>query len=148
MEGRLVLKNCSIFRADGRGRAGMAIVIEDGLIRRVAPDAEIPVLPGDWEVSCRDRLVMPGLVDCHAHLVGDLLVPTSGELLLHPPQVRLEHERRMAAQLTASDVEVLSLYAMARALCSGVTLVVEHLSCPGDVAGALDAQARAAEVGA
>ena len=56
----------------------MAVVIEDGLIRRVAPDAEVPVLPGDWEVSCRGRLVMPGLVDCHAHLVGDLLVPTSG----------------------------------------------------------------------
>lgn len=145
MEGRLVLKNCSIFRADGRGRAGMAVVIEDGLIRRVAADADVPVLPGDWEVSCRGRLVMPGLVDCHAHLVGDLLVPTSGELLLHPPKVRLEHERRLAAELTAPDVEILSLYAMTRALHSGVTLAVDHLSCPGDVGGGLDAQARAAE---
>jgi cytosine/adenosine deaminase-related metal-dependent hydrolase len=145
MEGRLVLKNCSIFRADGRGRAGMAVIIEEGLIRRVAPDAEVPVLPGDWEVSCRGRLVMPGLVDCHAHLVGDLLVPTSGELLLHSPQVRLEHERRLASLLTAPDVEILSRHAMARALRSGVTLAVEHLSCPGDVAGALDAQARVAE---
>ncbi len=124
----------------------MAIVVEDGLIRRVAPDAEVPVLPGDWEVSCRGRLVTPGLVDCHAHLVGDLLVPPSGELLLHAPQVRLEHERRLASHLTATDVEVLSRYAMARALRAGVSLVVEHLSCPGDVAGGLDAQARAAEL--
>lgn len=145
MEGRLVLKNCSIFRVDGRGRPGMAVVIEDGLIRRVAPDAEVPVLPGDWEVSCRGRLVIPGLVDCHSHLVGDLLVPASGESLLHPPQVRLEHERRLAASLTAADVETLSLYAMARALRAGVTLSVEHLSCPNDVGGGLDAQARAAE---
>lgn len=145
MEGRLVLKNCSIFRADGRGRAGMAIVIEDGLIRRVAPDAEVPVLPGDWEVSCRGRLVLPGLVDCHAHLVGDLLVPSVGEFLLHPPVTRLEQEQRLASQLTAQDVEILSRHAMANALRSGVTLAVEHLSCPGDVAGALDAQARAAE---
>jgi 5-methylthioadenosine/S-adenosylhomocysteine deaminase len=145
MEGRLVLKNCSIFRADGRGRSGMAIVVEDGLIRRVAPDAEVPVLPGDWEVSCRGRLVLPGLVDCHSHLVGDLLSPASGEVLLHPPQARMEYERRLAARLTAGDVEVLSLYAMARALRSGVTLAVEHLSCPGDVAGGLEAQARAAE---
>jgi cytosine/adenosine deaminase-related metal-dependent hydrolase len=145
MEGRLVLKNCSIFRADGRGRPGMAIVIEEGLIRRVAPDAEVPVLPGDWEVSCRGRLVLPGLVDCHAHLVGDLLVPASGELLLHPPQVRLDYERRLASFLTAENVEVLSRLAMARALRSGVTLVVEHLSCPSDVTGGLDAQSRAAE---
>jgi 5-methylthioadenosine/S-adenosylhomocysteine deaminase len=145
MEGRLVLKNCSIFRADGRGRAGMAIVVEEGLIRRVAPDAEVPVLPGDWEVSCRGRLVLPGLVDCHAHLVGDQLVPSVGEFLLHPPLVRLEHEQRLASILTAEDVEILSRHAMANALRSGVTLAVEHLSCPGDVAGALEAQARAAE---
>ena len=144
MEGRLVLKNCSIFRTDGRGRAGMAIVVEEGLIRRVAPDAEVPVLPGDWEVSCRGRLVLPGLVDCHAHLVGDQLVPSVGEFLLHPPVTRLEQEQRLASQLTAQDVEILSRHAMANALRSGVTLAVEHLSAPRDVAGALDAQARAA----
>lgn len=146
MEGRLVLKNCSIFRADGRGRSGMAIVVEEGLIRRVAPDEEVPVLPGDWEVACHGRLVGPGLVDCHSHLVGDLLVPTSGELLLHPLQRRLEYERRLAAQLTAEDVEILSRHAMARALRQGVTLAVEHLSCPNDVRGGLDALARSAEL--
>ena len=145
MEGRLVLKNCSIFRADGHGRTAMAVVIEDGLIRRVAPDAEVPVLPGDWAVECRGRLVMPGLVDCHSHLVGDLLVPTSGELLLHPPHMRFDHERQIASHLTAEDVEVLASYAMARALRSGVTLAVDHLSCPHEVPQALDAMARAAE---
>ena len=55
MEGRLLLKNCAVFRADGRVRTGMALVVQDGLIRRVAPDAEVPVLPGDWEVACRGR---------------------------------------------------------------------------------------------
>src|SRR6218665_1785564 len=145
MEGRLVLKNCSIFRADGRGRAGMAVVVEEGLIRRVAPDAEVPVLPGDGEGACRGRLVMPGLVDCPSHLVGDLLMPTSGELLLHPPHVRFEHERLLASHLTLEDVEVLACHSMARALCSGVTLAVDHLSCPGNVSGALDAMARSAE---
>jgi 5-methylthioadenosine/S-adenosylhomocysteine deaminase len=146
MEGRLVLKNCSIFRADGRGRSGMAVVVEEGLIRRVGPDSEIPVLPGDWEVACRGRLVMPGLVDCHAHLVGDLLMPPSSELLLHAPHIRMDHERLLSSLLTAADVEVLSRYAMARALRSGVTLAVEHLSCPGDVGGGLDALARSAEL--
>ena len=60
MEGRLLLKNCAVFRADGRVRAGMAVVVEEGRIRRVAPDAEVPVLPGDWEVACRGRLRRPG----------------------------------------------------------------------------------------
>ncbi|XXF80290.1 amidohydrolase family protein [Myxococcaceae bacterium GXIMD 01537] len=145
MEGRLLLKNCAVFRADGRVRSGMAVVVEEGLIRRVAPDAEVPVLPGDWEVACRGRLVAPGLVDCHAHLVGGQLQPPTGDFLLRSSRFRLERRHRLAAALTASDVEVLTRFAAARALRDGITLVVDHLECPGDVAGALAAQARAAE---
>ena len=38
MEGRLLLKRCSIFRADGRVRADMAVVVENGRITRIAQD--------------------------------------------------------------------------------------------------------------
>jgi cytosine/adenosine deaminase-related metal-dependent hydrolase len=145
MEGRLLLKNCAVFRADGRVRTGMAVVVEEGLIRRVVPDAEVPVLPGDWEVACRGRLVAPGLVDCHAHLVGGQLQPPTGDFLLRSSSFRMERRRRLAAALTAPDVEALTRFAAARALRAGITLVVEHLDCPMDVAGGLAAQARAAE---
>lgn len=145
MEGRLLLKNCAVFRPDGRVRTGMAVVVEEGLIRRVAPDAEVPVLPGDWEVACRGRLVAPGLVNCHAHLVGGQLQPPTGDFLLRSSRFQLERHRRLAAALTASDVEALTRFAAARALREGMTLVVEHLDCPQDVAGGLAAQARAAE---
>ena len=60
----------------------MAVLIDGGRIAKVAPDAEVPTLPGDWEVACRGRLVTPGLVDCHSHLVGGQLIPLSGEMLL------------------------------------------------------------------
>jgi cytosine/adenosine deaminase-related metal-dependent hydrolase len=145
MEGRLLLKNCAVFRADGRVRTGMAVVVEEGLIRRVVPDAEVPVLPGDWEVACRGRLVAPGLVDCHAHLVGGLLQPPTGDFLLRSSRFRLERRRKLASALTAEDVETLTRFAAARALRDGITLVVDHLGCPQDVAGALAGQARAAE---
>jgi 5-methylthioadenosine/S-adenosylhomocysteine deaminase len=145
VEGRLLLKNCSIFRADGRIRSGMAVLIEGGRITRVAEDAQLPVLPGDWEVACRGRLVMPGLVDCHTHLVGGALLPVTGEFLLRPPRARLEETFRIDSLLTAADVEVLTTYGLARAARGGVTLSVEHLHCPGDVLGGLAAQARAAE---
>ncbi len=145
MEGRLLLKNCAVFRADGRVRTGMAVVVEDNTIRRVAPDAQVPVLPGDWEVACRGRLVAPGLVDCHSHLVNGQLLPPSGHFLLLSPRDRLERMLRVARLLTDEDVEALTRFAAARALRDGVTLVVEHLECPQDVAGALAAQARAAE---
>lgn len=145
MEGRLLLKNCAVFRADGRVRTGMALVVEGGLIRRVAPDAEIPVLPGDWEVACRGRLVAPGLVDCHTHLVGGQLLPPTGNFLLSPPSTRMERRRQVADLLTVGEIEALTRFAMAQALRDGITLVVEHLEAPSDVAGGLAVQARVAE---
>jgi 5-methylthioadenosine/S-adenosylhomocysteine deaminase len=145
MEGRLLLKNCAVFRADGRVRTGMALVVQDGLIRRVAPDAEVPVLPGDWEVACRGRLVAPGLVDTHTHLVGGQTLPPTGNFLLAAPHSRMERRRHVASLLTAGEVEALTRFALARALRDGITLAVEHLDAPADVPGALAAQARAAE---
>jgi 5-methylthioadenosine/S-adenosylhomocysteine deaminase len=145
MEGRLLLKNCAVFRADGRVRTGMALVVAEGLIRRVAPDAEIPVLPGDWEVGCRGRLVAPGLVDCHTHLVGGQLLPPTGNFLLGAPGTRLERRKHVSSLLTVGEVEALTRFAMARALREGVTLAVEHLEAPADVSGALAVQGRVAE---
>ncbi|MDY7230571.1 amidohydrolase family protein [Hyalangium rubrum] len=145
MEGRLLLKNCAVFRADGRVRTGMALVVQEGLIRRVAPDAEVPVLPGDWEVACRGRLVSPGLVDCHTHMVGGQLLPPTGNFLLRAPNNRLERRKHVASLLTVGEVEALTRFAIARALRDGITLAVEHLEAPADVAGALTVQARAAE---
>src|SRR5512140_2941439 len=145
MEGRLLFKNCAVFRADGRVRTGMALVVQDGLIHRVAPDAEVPVLPGDWEIACRGRLVAPGLVDCHTHLVGGQLLPPTGNFLLRSPDSRQERRRDVASLLTVGEVEVLTRFALARALREGITLAVEHVEAPSDVAGALAAQARVAE---
>jgi len=145
MEGRLLLKNCAVFRADGRVRTGMALVVQDGVIHRIAPDSEIPVLPGDWEVACRGRLVAPGLVDCHTHLVGGQTLPAMGNFLLRSPEARMERRKHVAALLTAGEVEALTRFALARALRDGITLAVEHLEAPSDVAGALSVQARVAE---
>jgi len=145
MEGRLLLKNCAVFRADGRVRTGMALVIEGGLIRRVAPDAEVPVLPGDWEVACRGRLVAPGLVDCHSHLVGGQLLPPTGNFLLSAPATRMERRKHVASLLSVGEIEALTRFAMAQALREGTSLIVEHLEAPSDVLGGLEVQARVAE---
>jgi imidazolonepropionase len=44
-----------------------AILIEDGRIAWVGPRAEAP--SGMHGINCRGRLVTPGLIDCHTHLV-------------------------------------------------------------------------------
>lgn len=43
-----------------------AVLIEDGVIARVGPRTELPRGPA---IDCGGRLLTPGLVDCHTHLV-------------------------------------------------------------------------------
>lgn len=145
MEGRLLLKECSLFRADGRVRSGMAVLIEGRTITRIAEDAELPARPGDWEVRCRGRLVAPGLTDCHSRLVSGQLFPWSGDSLLRAAHVRQAAALAVEQRLTVAQVEALTAFGLARALRSGVTCFFEYFHAPRVVAQALEVQARTAQ---
>ncbi len=145
MEGRLVLKNCSLFRADGRVRSGMSVLVEGAHIVSVAADEAVTVRPGDWEVKCEGRLLTSGFVDCHTRLVGGPLTPWAADLLMRPFLERVEQERSLERHLTPGEVEAITAFSIARNLRLGVTMVVEHLHAPSCVEDALEAQARAAE---
>ena len=139
MEGRLLFKNCALVRADGQTRLGACVVVEDTVITRVADDAEIPTRPGDWEVACQGRALMPGRVDAHAHsTVAALEEETAASWLSTGPQF-------LRAPLQVTEVEALSAQAFVTALRSGITCVAEHLEAPINSSAALFAQARVAE---
>lgn len=145
MEGRLVLKDCSLFRADGRVRGGMSVVVDGRTIKAVGPDQEFPILPGDWEVRCAGRLVAPGLIDCDTRLVGGQQIAWSGDYLLRPFAQRLEIDRLHGGRLTVAEVEALTAFSMACGLRRGVTMFVENLYAPRCVEPGLAVQARVAE---
>lgn len=145
MEGRLLLKGCSILGLDGQLTPGRAILVENGRISKVAADAELPIRPGDWEVACAGRVAAPGFVDGHAHLAGGLVAPLSTSLLLSPAEERCRAESERLRKLSLLELEIVSGYAMARSMRLGVTTVVEHLCYDADVGGGLRAQAAAAE---
>ena len=50
-------------------RPGMALVVEDGLITQVVPDAEAP--RGGASRDLKGRYVMPGIVDTHVHVATE-----------------------------------------------------------------------------
>lgn len=145
MEGRLVLKDCSLFRSDGRVRTGMALVVAGDSIAKIAPDAEVPVLPGDWAVACKGRLVSPGFTDSHTRLVNGQLASRRADVLLGNQDARLDRDLQLTRGITPSEIEALTAFALARGVRRGVTSVVEHLLAPGCVLDGLGAQARAAE---
>ncbi|MDR2311915.1 MAG: imidazolonepropionase [Brucellaceae bacterium] len=57
--------------ADGLGLIDdAAIVVEQGRIAYVGPQAEMPALYADYPATnCENRLITPGLIDCHTHLI-------------------------------------------------------------------------------
>jgi cytosine/adenosine deaminase-related metal-dependent hydrolase len=142
MEGRLLLRDCALCPPDGLIQSGLSIVIEGPRVSAIGPSRQLPTLPGDWEVACAGRLVTMGLIDCHAHLVGRQLAPirTGAD-----EANRSQQRRALEGVLTSAEVEVLTAFGIARALRSGITLSVEHLHCPTDVASGLQRQATAIE---
>jgi imidazolonepropionase-like amidohydrolase len=51
--------------------AGQTLLIEDGVIRRIGPAAEVAVPDGALVIDGRSKVVMPGLADMHVHLSDD-----------------------------------------------------------------------------
>ena len=86
----------------------MSVVVSGPLITHVAPDAEVPVLPGDWEVRCAGRLLMTGLIDCHTRLVGGQLSPWAADALMRPFLERCERERAVESLVTPAINTTLS----------------------------------------
>jgi imidazolonepropionase-like amidohydrolase len=68
-EGRLWLTGARVF--DGTGgpmRDGLAVLVEDGIIRRVGSASEPPPA-GARTVDLQQRTLMPGLIEAHTHIL-------------------------------------------------------------------------------
>lgn len=120
MNGRLIFKDCTLLHADGRLEPGMAVSVEGRYIAALGPDADFPLLPGDWWVDCGGRVLAPGLIDCHTPL------PLG------------------ASRLGDAAVEALTAHALAEGLLRGVTTRVLQLHAERDCSSRLEAQGRAA----
>lgn len=74
-EGTRIWKNGRLATM-ARGMPGLgliekgALVSEGGVLTYVGPEAYLPAVPAGAEIiDCEGRLVTPGLIDCHTHLV-------------------------------------------------------------------------------
>ncbi len=69
-EGRLWLTGARLFDGTGRGvRDGAAVLVEDGVIRRVGSSSE-RCPDGAWPLDLQQRMLLPGLTDAHVHAAG------------------------------------------------------------------------------
>lgn len=124
----LVVRNARVVSCDDR--LGVidpgAIVTSDGRIKWVGPDREVVVPKGSEEFDARGRVLLPGLVDCHTHLVfaGDRAGEFAARMLGEPYRAggimtTVDATRRA----TADELLTLAQERMTRFLSFGVTTV-------------------------
>ena len=70
-EGRLWLTGARLFDGTGGpGRDGAAVLVEDGVIRRVGRASE-PCPGGARLLDLERRTLMPGLIEAHTHILSE-----------------------------------------------------------------------------
>lgn len=68
---RRILSNARIVDGTGQVLSDRFMVIEDGTIADIRPMSSFPDSPNGEVVDVSDRIVMPGMIDCHVHLSID-----------------------------------------------------------------------------
>ena len=144
---RILITNGTIitFGAPCRVLEGQAILIEDGRIKRIAPQAEIPG-PFDQILDARGQVVMPGLVNAHMHFYSTLVRGLGKAAPSRNFQEVLDHLWwRLDRKLTLADVEMSAQIILLEAIRKGTTTLVDHHASPFAIPGSLDAIASAVQ---
>lgn len=91
----------------------MAVIVRDGKIEEIVPQAECPAVQGAEIIDLKDTTLMPGMIECHNHLSIDATIPDHLELL---------------AWSTECELTLIALDGFRKDLMSGVTTA----RCMGD----------------
>lgn len=133
----VVLRDTTVVTGDPGRRVlyNAAIAIEDDHIAALGPSPEITrAYPQAEVVDCRGKVVFPGLINCHAHLV---LTLGRGILDDFGFPSRLRFPIGIRAFLSSEEVEALALLGAVESIRSGATTVVEISSGVATYAPAL-----------
>jgi 5-methylthioadenosine/S-adenosylhomocysteine deaminase len=133
---KILIKDCLIL-TDNRDQVDRGdIAIEGDRLIAVGADGEAPVgWQPDLVIDGRDRLCLPGLINCHTHVGMTLLrgfaddLPLMEWLALNWP---VEH------RMTGEDVYWSTLLAIIEMVKSGTTTFNDQYIFMGDVARAVD----------
>lgn len=122
-----------------------AVRIEGGRVREVGGSSSVAPKPGAKEevLDAGGRLILPGLIDAHAHLYSAF---ARGIALKDAPPENFVQilERlwwRLDRALDLEDVRLSALVGIAGYLRNGTTTVVDHHASPSAIEGSLDAVA-------
>lgn len=142
---RILIQNGTLltFGRPCRVLEGLAVLIEDGHIARIAPAGAIPG-PFDRVLDAKGKVVMPGFVNAHMHFYSTMVRGLGKAAPSRDFQEVLTNLWwRLDRQLTLDDVEVSAQVILLDAIRKGTTTLVDHHASPGAVSGSLDRIAKA-----
>jgi putative selenium metabolism protein SsnA len=143
---RLLVANGPVFTGgeDFSLLEGHGLLLEDGRVAKVAPEAELPSR-GVRRLDARGKLVLPGLVNAHMHFYSTLVRGLNKAEPARDFDSQLRNLWwRLDRRLTLEDTYVSALLMMLAAIRRGTTTLIDHHSSPGEIRGSLERIARAA----
>ena len=137
----LLIENATLLSTGGAAavRRNHSVLIEGGIITRVAPRDRIGRFPGR-RIDASGKVAIPGLINCHTHLYSAF---ARGLTKARPSRDFLSVLRnlwwRLDSALTTEDCYYSALIALIDSIRHGATTVIDHHASPGAVGGSLDA---------
>jgi putative selenium metabolism protein SsnA len=145
MHRALLIENGTVLSTGGTAsvRRNQCVLVEDGMITRVAPRGRIGRFSGR-RIDAAGKVVVPGLINSHTHLYSTF---ARGLTKTKPSRDFMAVLKnlwwRLDSALGAEDCYHSALIALIDSIRHGTTTLVDHHASPGAVAGSLDAIARA-----
>ena len=145
MQRALLIENGTLLSTGGTPsiRQGQSVLIEGGIISRIAPRSRFEAFPGR-RLDARGKIVVPGLINGHTHLYSTF---ARGLTKTKPardfPTVLRNLWWRLDSALTTEDCYYSALIALIDSIRHGTTTLIDHHASPNAVGGSLDAIARA-----
>jgi 5-methylthioadenosine/S-adenosylhomocysteine deaminase len=128
-----LLDNCRYLTPDGQVVRGRIAVLHD-MIQAVLEPGQEPATPPALILDLENRVVFPGLINAHDHLIDSFWPPVGNgpyaSWEIWEAELKQSEQFRAMQHLSVADLYALGMY---RNLLSGVTLIVDHF--PAEVNG-------------
>ena len=123
-----------------------ALLIQDGLIQKIADQAELKAAhPGEEVLDAQGQMVMPGLICAHTHFYGafsrGMAIP--GEPSRNFQEILANLWCKLDKGLDEEGVKYSALALLADATRYGCTTLFDHHASPNCIDGSLDIEAQA-----
>ena len=124
-----LLQNATLVTMDSRGtvRERQQLLIQEGKISWIGEQLKTDVTAIDQRIDCSGRIVLPGLINAHSHLM-EILQRSFRDNVRKEVWIRKRQMTEEAADLSDNDIGAAAALACAEMLKSGVTAAVDHFS--------------------